>query len=207
MARLRCTSCHRLDGESPTWPDVLAEEGEQGHPPESLPPLTWSGEKLHSQWLEEMLSGKLPYRTRPWKKARMAAFPVYARILSEGMAAQHAMIAQRDASPPIDPSLDAIGQRLTEKDQGFNCLQCHGLPGKPPEAPFESRGIDFQHVAHRVRPEFFRRWIGNPIQFDPSVPMPRFSADGHTTPVTTMLDGDAQRQFDAIWHYLHAIGE
>ncbi|MHB0957473.1 MAG: DUF6797 domain-containing protein [Pirellulaceae bacterium] len=206
MARLRCTSCHRLDGESPTWPDVLAEEGEQGHPPESLPPLTWSGEKLHTRWLHEMLSGELPYRTRPWKKSRMAAFPVYAGILSEGLAAQHAMSSYPDAPPPANPAFAALGQKLTEKDQGFNCLQCHGLPGAPPEAPFESRGIDFQHVTTRVRSEFFRRWIGNPVQFDPSVPMPRFSADGRVTPVSTILDGDAPTQFDALWHYLRAVG-
>jgi hypothetical protein len=98
-----------------------------------------------------------------------------------------------------------LGRRLTDKDKGFNCVQCHGLPGKPPEAPFESRGIDFHRVHERVRLDFYRRWLGNPIQFDTAVPMPRFSPDGVSTPAKEILDGDARKQFDAIWQYLNSL--
>ncbi len=203
--RLRCSNCHRRDGQLPTLPEILADEGGQGHPAEFLPPLTWAGEKLQPDWLQQMLEGTLSYNTRPWKRGRMAAFPAYARVLTEGLAAQHGVPGKRDAQPSIDSQLVGLGERLTQPNQGFNCLQCHGLPGRPPEAPFESRGIDFQHVKERLRHNFYQRWTGNPIQFDAAVPMPRFSPDGKTTPVAGILDGDAQRQFNAIWQYLQTV--
>lgn len=207
VVRLQCANCHRLDGDTPAWPAVLGDEGEQGHPPESLPPLTWTGEKLQTDWMRKVFSGELPSRTRPWKKSHMPAFPVYADILSRGLAAQHGLTTTVGPRQPIDPTRIPVGKLLTEKERGFHCLQCHGLAGQPPEAPFESRGIDFPMIRSRLRPEFFQRWIGNPIQFDPSVPMPRFSPDGHTTPVTSILDGQAGPQFDAIWQYLQSLGE
>ncbi len=207
LRRLHCTACHVRDLQRATFPEILAEEGEQGHPAESLPPLTWTGEKLQTTWLRTMLAGKLEYRARPWKRGRMAAFPAYAQTLAHGLAAQHGVTLEpREAASP-DSKRARIGRRLTEKDQGFNCLQCHGLPGKPPEAPFESRGIDFQLVHDRIRPDFYHRWIGNPVQFDVSVPMPRFSPDGKTTPVKTILDGIAEQQFDAIWEYLRTVND
>ncbi len=206
-ARLQCANCHRLDGDTPAWPAVLGDEGEQGHPLESLPPLTWTGEKLHTDWMRKVFAGELPSRTRPWKKAHMPAFPVYADILSQGLAAQHGLPNGRDLSPNSDLTQVPLGKLLTEKERGFHCLQCHGLAGQPPEAPFESRGIDFPLVRSRLRPEFYHRWIGNPIQFDPSVPMPRFSPDGQATPVTTILEGQARPQFDAVWQNLQSLGE
>ena len=205
--RLQCTNCHRRDGGVPTLPEILGEEGEQGHPPEFLPPLTWTGEKLHTDWLFTMLQGSLGYRLRPWKKGRMPAFPAHARVLADGLAAQHGVPATREPSGPRDPAVVSLGERLTQKEKGFNCLQCHGLEGKPPEAPFESRGIDFHRVRDRVRWEFYRRWLGNPIQFDSAIPMPRFSPDEKTTPVAGILDGEAEKQFEAIWQYLNSLGE
>jgi hypothetical protein len=194
-----------MDAQLASLPDVLAEEGEQGNPAELLPPLTWVGEKLKSDWLHKLLSGQLHQKTRPWKRGRMPAFPAYAHVLTEGLACQHGISTSLEPLGSIDSAKARLGKRLTEQDDGFHCLQCHGLPGKPPEAPFESRGIDFQYVPDRLRVEFYQRWVGNPNQFDTSVPMPRFSPDGRTTPVESVLDGDAQRQFDAIWHYLKTI--
>lgn len=205
VARLRCTTCHRRDDQLPLLPEILAEEGEQGYPADSLPPLTWTGEKLHSDWLFQLLSGDLPYNTRPWKRGRMPAFPAYARVLTDGLAAAHGVKLSEPVNPSVSRSEAAIGKRLTEQDEGFHCLQCHGLPGKPPEAPFESRGVDFHLVKDRIRPDFYRRWVGNPVQFDPAVPMPRFSPDGKSTPVKGILAGDAQRQFNAIWQYLQTL--
>jgi mono/diheme cytochrome c family protein len=202
---LRCNACHRRDAQLPTLPEVIAEEGEQGYPAESLPPLTWTGEKLQGDWLLQLFSGQLDYSARPWKRGRMPAFPAYALVLAQGLAAQHGVTASREPNQAPDPELAEVGERLTQQGQGFHCLQCHGLPDRPPEAPFESRGIDFQYVEDRLRADFYQRWIGNPIQFDTSVPMPRFSPDGRTTPVKNVLAGDARRQFDAIWEYLRTV--
>lgn len=202
---LRCLACHRRDDQMPWWPEILGDEGEQGHPAEFLPPLTWTGEKLQADYVERLLGGRLQTTTRPWKKGRMPAWPSYARVLAEGLAIEHGQTVLREPVERGDEIRQGLGARLIDQDEGFNCVQCHAAADVPPEAAFESRGIDFPHVTDRLRHEFFHRWMAHPIQFDSAVSMPRFSPDGRTTPVQTMLDGNAHEQFQAIWTYLLSI--
>ena len=35
--------------------------------------------------------------------------------------------------------------------------------------------------------------------------MPKFIGDDGTTPIKTVFDGDPQKQFTAIWHYLMSL--
>ena len=44
-----------------------------------------------------------------------------------------------------------------------------------------------------------------PTRYDPRSKMPRFAADGIRTVVTDLFDGNASRQFEAVWHYLHSL--
>ena len=37
--------------------------------------------------------------------------------------------------------------------------------------------------------------------------MPKFCVDGSTTTVKQIYNGDARRQFDALWQYLQSIDE
>jgi mono/diheme cytochrome c family protein len=203
--QLGCATCHRRDAAAPTLPIALLEEGEQGHPPELLPPLTWTGEKLFTPWIMKLLRGELKKKSRPWLKGRMPAFPAYAEVLAHGIVEQHAIEAKQMESVVANPDLIRVGEKLISKDEGFHCLQCHAVPGKNPEAAFESQGIDFDLIPTRVRHEYFRRWLANPPQVDPATKMPRFSPDGKTTPVTNVLDGQAARQFEALWQYIHSL--
>ena len=43
--------------------------------------------------------------------------------------------------------------------------------------------------------------------YDPRVTtrMRKFSQDGKTTPIRDVLDGDAFRQYDAVWHYIQTL--
>jgi hypothetical protein len=49
--------------------------------------------------------------------------------------------------------------------------------------------------------------MANPPQVDPATKMPRFSPDGKTTSVSALLDGQAQRQFEALWQYIHSLSQ
>jgi hypothetical protein len=40
-----------------------------------------------------------------------------------------------------------------------------------------------------------------PMRFTPGTKMPQFSEDGKTT-LKEILNGDADKQFDAVWNYL-----
>ena len=40
---------------------------------QSRPPLTWTGEKLHTKWIADFVGGKLSYKPRPWLRAVVRA--------------------------------------------------------------------------------------------------------------------------------------
>ena len=58
MTSLRCHACHARDDQRSLWPEIVAEEG-SGRAAESVPQLTWVGEKLQGPWIEKLLKGEL----------------------------------------------------------------------------------------------------------------------------------------------------
>ena len=45
----------------------------------------------------------------------------------------------------------------------------------------------------------------NPSRYDANTKMIRLSENGLTTKLKAVFDADAERQFDAIWHYLQGL--
>ncbi|HAA50431.1 MAG TPA: hypothetical protein DCE43_11980, partial [Planctomycetaceae bacterium] len=186
---------------------IIAEESDRGLLPSVLPNLTWSGEKLQTTWLSHLLGGRLKHPSRPWLKTRMPSFGKRGERLARGLAAEHGMPTTATTGPRPDSNLAEIGARLTQKQGGFNCMQCHGVGKKPALAPFDNRGVNFSRVRERLRYDFYLDWMFDPLRLDPHSKMPRFSPDRNTTAVGNVLDGDARRQFDALWHFLQAIDD
>jgi hypothetical protein len=208
IERLNCRGCHHRDAQLSPRGELIAEESERGVPPEAWPNLTWAGEKLHASWLKPFLKGELPERPRPWLKGRMPAFPAYAETLTRGLVAEHGW----DQSPVEQPKLDADaienGRRLTLALGGLDCRQCHGIGGVVPagdERTRLARGIDFLVLRDRMREEHFLRYALDPPRFDIATRMPKLAVDGRTTKIATIYDGDARRQFAAIWQYLQSL--
>jgi mono/diheme cytochrome c family protein len=201
---LQCTACHSRDGQVSRWYAVLTEEG-TGVQPEYLPHLTWVGEKLHPVWTERTVAGALDHRARPWLKARMPAFPARAAGLALGLSHEHGFAPTEDPHPKFDAKLAAIGEKLIPQVGGFNCIQCHAVGAQKAVAPFEAEGINLAYAAVRLRYEYYSRWILDPTRVDPTTRMTKFTQDGKTTALMDVLDGDAHRQFDAIWHFMQAL--
>ena len=44
----------------------------------------------------------------------------------------------------------------------------------------------------------------DPLRIDPGTKMPKFAPDGTHTPVRGVFDGNAARQYDALWHYIQS---
>ena len=124
VQQLQCTSCHRRDGAVTRWHAVLEDEGKV---PETLPSLTWTGEKLKPAWTTKLLLGQTDHSARPWIKARMPAFPARAKLLAVGLSHEHGFGANEDPTPPPDAKLAAIGAKLIPQQGGFNCINCHGI--------------------------------------------------------------------------------
>jgi hypothetical protein len=206
--RLNCVACHHRDHAVSPRGEIIAEESERGIPPEALPNLTFAGEKLQADWMHRLFRGEQPRNIRPWLKARMPAFPAYAAELAAGLAAEHGLPAEPEPSLTIEKELAEIGRRLAQKDQGLDCRQCHAVAGQQPTGDDKTKiapGIDFAATKQRMRDEFYRRFVLDPPRYDVTIRMPKFALDGKTTQASQILDGDAAKQFEALWHYIHSL--
>lgn len=207
---LRCSVCHGRDQESSRLPTILAEDGELGWLPEPFPSLTYTGERLYTSWMQRFVAGVISERPRPHLITRMPAFPGYADVLARGFAAQHGI---RDEEPTRRKSLGthddlALGYRLTLKDGGLDCRQCHAVGNQSAQGDDKTRlapGINFVHLPERLRYDFYRRFVLDPPRYEINTRMPKLAPDGRTTSVMQIYQGDARRQFDAIWDYLQTI--
>jgi mono/diheme cytochrome c family protein len=217
VVSLNCVGCHARDKQDDNWSQLSAEveaitkdlppEEEKGGESEisgdqSRPPLTWVGEKLRPQWMADFIGGTLKYKPRPWLRARMPGFPSRAKALAQGLALSHGcpQAAPRPGNP--DPQLAEIGKKLISKNGGFSCIQCHGVADQKPLAPFEAPAINFAHVSERLNREYYDRWVYNPQRVLQGTRMPQFADVEGKTALKDTLDGDARKQFDAIWNFL-----
>jgi mono/diheme cytochrome c family protein len=222
VAAMRCTACHARDGREaligtdfagdaatlsaaypPPAPKPGAEARGEIFAPDQRPPLlTWAGEKLRPEWASAFIAGKIPYKPRPYLRARMPAWPTRAEGLAKGLAAEHGYSPATPAYPAPDESLATTGQKLIGAAGGFSCVQCHAVGDQPPLAPFEAPALNFANVSERLRKEHYLRWVFNPIKVDPATKMPAFAdADGKSA-LRDVYDGDAGKQFESIWQFL-----
>jgi hypothetical protein len=218
---MRCGHCHPRDGEESSLVTTLAPEhdavysklfpagaaeAEKGvylaPDQKRFPPLTWAGEKLRPEWAAAFIAGEVTYKPRPYLRARMPSFKLRAPGLAQGFAMEHGCAPRTQPQPKPDPALVPLGQKLIGTVGGFSCVQCHAVASAQPLAPFEAPAIDFMHVTERLRKDYYTRWMLNPIALDSATKMPRFSDDEGKTALRDALDGDATRQFDAIWNFL-----
>jgi len=219
IAILNCNACHTRDKQSDTW-SSLAKEIEaikaslpppasvndqnepKFSPDQSRPLLTWTGEKLKPEWMEKFIAGQISDKPRPWLEARMPSFPARAKLLAQGIAAEHGNPAISPPDPAPDVAQAAIGQKLASRNGGFSCSNCHAIGPAKAYSPFEAPAPNFAMVKDRLRKEYYHWWVRSPIRIDPGTRMPQFGTADGTTPLKTILDGDAHKQFEAIWQYI-----
>jgi hypothetical protein len=120
------------------------------------------------------------------------------------LAAEHG-IAADDRPTATDPAMIEAGRQLTLKGTGLDCRQCHSLTDVTEKQENNAQGISFLHTAERMRYDYYRRWMIDPLRIDPQSKMLRFSLDRRHTAATGILDGDARRQFDALWQYIQSV--
>ncbi len=206
---LRCTACHAIDGRESLLASVHLETAPLvGHLPkinervdQSRPQLTFTGEMLYTTAIEAMISGTAEPRPRPWLGMRMPAYRTHASQLANGFSRLHGVEPNKPAAVKVDPELAEIGKNLVLAG-GFGCNTCHGIGDEKPTAAFEVEGTNFDLTPSRLREGYFHRWMDNPQSVTPTTKMPRYSLENKSQR-TDVLEGDAKKQFDAIWHYLH----
>jgi cytochrome c1 len=206
----RCTACHAMDGRASLLDGLHSSTAELAahvagldeRVDQTRPQLTFTGEMLYTSYIEAMLAGAAAPRPRPWLGTRMPAFSAYAAPFAEGISRMHGFEPCGPVKVEVDKGLAEIGGKLVGAD-GFGCTTCHGIGEQPPSAAFEVGAVNFGLVPQRLREGYYHRWMDNPAAVVPGSKMPRY-AEGNASQRTDVLDGDARKQFEAIWQWLHA---
>jgi len=180
---LNCTACH---GEL-----------------EGFPRLDMIGEKLKPEWMQAIMDGSLKQRPRPWLAHRMPTFPARAKELARGLAMGHGHAPRTPGEKgPINLRLAEEGRKLVGVDGGFSCVACHGVKKADPLQVFEAQGVNFARVGARLQPDFYLRWMLDPLRVDPQSRMPDYFDEDARSVLVDVLEGDAKKQIEAIRQYL-----
>jgi hypothetical protein len=131
----------------------------------------------------------------------MPSFGVYAAKLAAGLASG----VEQPAEPAPSPEMVEAGRVLVTKQKGFGCTDCHALGDQPAQAVFEAEGVNLAFTRERLRLDYFRSWMHDPTRLDPATKMPRFADEHGMTLISELLDGNGERQFEAIRQYLATL--
>lgn len=200
METFRCSSCHERDGlggVSDERNDYFQTTNENLGPQGRIPPtLTGVGSKLKPKWMRQVLvSGRA---IRPYVITRM---PQYG---AENVGHLVPLFSSVDPSPEVEFG-EVIDEKETKKvatelvgNRGLNCIACHTFQQKPAQT---MPAVDLTEMAERLQKNWFYRYMRAPQLLNPGTVMPSFWPGGKAIR-GEMLDGDSDRQIEALWRYL-----
>lgn len=200
LTRFNCLACHSRDGEGGLTTAMTDElrRMEKADNAEAItpPPLTGVAHKLRTSWIRNVLMQN--GRARPYMALRMPQFgDRQVGKLPEGFASLEG-IEPDDVVRAVAPTKDRVeaGRFLVGRG-AFGCVTCHDIAGIVNSG---TRGPDLASMNQRVRYDWYRRWLEEPQRMQPGTRMPSSFVDGKS--LVKLLDGDGDRQADAIWAYL-----
>lgn len=204
MASLNCYACHIRDSFG--GPEIsrdrffttkVLEMGNEGRLP---PTLTGVGDKLRETVLEKIV--ETGAKDRSYVVTRMPGFGAdHANLLTKHFVS---VDLKKSRSQPLetidsDPGKQMIasGRKLAGSD-GLACIKCHTFGAK---APPGLQAIDMAKMTERLREDWFHRYLLAPTEYRPGTRMPTSFPEGKSV-LTSIYDGNADRQIDALWLYL-----
>ena len=208
---LNCMACHSRDGldasrlmrvEEVAHIDITDPKA-HATGPDKIPALDHFGHKLRADWMTELFAGSLPEKTRPWLQAQMPAWPSRAEALATGFAHSYGVSETQEKVRLGNTKTINTGKALVGQ-QGFSCQACHALDNEAALAVFEGAGPNLALATKRLRPDYYHQWMHYPQRFDAATIMPRYATNG-ISPLKKYYDGDADKQFKAIYDYLQDL--
>jgi mono/diheme cytochrome c family protein len=197
MLALNCFACHARGGKGGPEPGrnpYFATTGEDLGDEGRLPPHLNDVEvKLRSEWLRTLLgSGS---KVRPYMQTRMPVFGPSSLSLADDF--EKTRVSPEAPTPPRDKDLIRAGRQLVGS-KGLSCITCHTFGG---QKSLGIQGMDLVHMAQRLNRGWFGRYLLDPPGLRPGTRMPTYWPEGRSV-LQTVLDGDTQKQIEAIWEYL-----
>lgn len=169
---------------------------------EGFPSWELLGGKLKPEWATRFIAGSESWKPRPWLESRMPAFPTHAGLLAQGLATAHGLAPVTGPDDPPDAELSKVGHKLVGTSGGFACISCHSVGDFGATQVFEAPGINLAHSFERLQPDFYRRWLRNPVSLDPNSKMPAYFDEDGKSALADVLDGDGPKTIRALWEYL-----
>jgi glucose/arabinose dehydrogenase/mono/diheme cytochrome c family protein len=213
IEHLGCLRCHARDSERP-------------------PPIEAIGSTLGGAWLQEVPFQRTPRLYYPLQKYerpylvrairegvsgirpsrysyQMPAFGEHAETIVQALAEADGDLpasAEAAARPVSDPTLGPLAGSGLAGFQGYACVSCHVWNGQAFSEPDPGAvGTDLTRLTGRIRRDWFDRYLEGPARFNPATVMPAIFAKGQPASLSSILEGKAARQRDALWSYF-ALG-
>jgi mono/diheme cytochrome c family protein len=202
MTTFNCYACHARDNiggveaaRDDHFATTIKEMGEEGRLP---PPLNGVGGKLSMSWMRNIVDKGA--KSRPYMLTRMPVFGIRnVKPLLETFEVVDQLppkpLSQFD-EPPY--RVKDYG-RLLVGSKGFGCIKCHTFD------KFKAEGIqsiDMTTMTRRLRPEWFVRYVRDPLTFRPGTRMPSAWPKKGKSYLPTVFDGDCDKQISSVWTYL-----
>ena len=210
LTAFHCIACHVRDDfgcvhetHNPFFATSEQKLGDDGRIP---PPLTLVGAKLQPAWMKKVLfDGEsvrhyMATRMPQYGTANLQHLPaVFSRLdVLNGPEMKIPNPESRTESEREREKLLRAGGRELLGDKGLNCIACHNFNGKAAQV---NQGIDLLTSYPRLQPGWFNSYLRNPGAFRPRTIMPTAWPNG-VAAHKTILDGNTDRQIEAIWYYL-----
>ena len=195
LRTFNCYACHDRNGIG----GVGTSEGQHFSGNDSIgrdgripPTLTGVGRKLKTAWIARVLRGD--GRMRPYIDTRM---PVFGESNVGHLSQMFADADHAEPSKSVAGEIDA-GRKLMGTVGGVGCITCHQFKGRK---SLGIQAINLANATERLRFDWFRSYLIDPLKFRPGTLMPSFWPGGVATN-QTVLGGDTDMQIASIWKYL-----
>ncbi len=189
------------------------------------PPLIGEGKKVNAEWLHSFLLD--PYPIRPEVFLRMPKFNMSS---SDATKLVNYFAAKENVDYPFEYDPRKNDGYLTQAEQAFQgdegrldhamkivtnanyCVKCHLVGDFKPEGSVRALAPNLAMAQQRLRPEYMKRWIANPLKILPYTPMPVNVNYDPTAPHLGGVDqsiypGTSVDQLNALVDLLSNFGE
>ncbi|MCH2106877.1 MAG: hypothetical protein MK291_09575, partial [Planctomycetes bacterium] len=202
LTAFNCIACHSRGEHGGVSPELDAyfttSEPELGNEARIPPELTLAGAKLNLEWTQRVLFDA--EKVRPYMHTRMPQFG------EENLAHLPALLEEVDHMEPVVPHVPEGKEREVARDagrellgnQGLSCVSCHNFNGKETQG---FKGVDLITSHERLKFGWFKRFVIAPQSLRPGIVMPE-GWSGGVASHTGILEGDTDKQLDAIWYFL-----
>ncbi len=215
LERLGCWRCHQRDTDEPPPVEqigaTLGGAWLQRIPYQRTPKLNYIFQRLEASYVSTTLREGVTAPLRPQFTYRMPIFGDRATTILQALAEGdgehwedgHVRVAnEAPNTPPEDPTSGSLYGPELVGFQGYACISCHAWKGRMLADPDPGAiGPDLTRVVGRVRRWWFDHMLESPARLVPRNPMPSIFAPGKTALLEHLLQGDPQRQKDALWSY------